>query len=590
MLKYLRNTDYGVMIRTVWRLEAGHHRDLVLVYVGLGFANIFVNVYPLFIGRIVRIATEGGPQLVPHLYLWLGLLLLNAGAFWVFNGPARYLERSVAFRVRTRLTDELYSRITSMPWSWHQDHHSGNTLNRMNYATNAVYEFTEGHFLWFEMVTRLAGSLAFLLYASPLAGLVFIVSMPLLVILMQRFNKALMAISKRQNAAEHQVTAGLIDYLGNISTVLTLRLQQVSRSEIMRRLANVWTTQHRQIVLVEAKWCIFVMSMEIAGAASILLYVLWHRNDAPAVMAGALATLFQYLRMINIAVRSMADRQQGLMAQRVNIDGVAEIMNSPPPAMGETGSVLAGWQRAEIGGLRFRYRDEQSRIHSLDGIDLTLRRGQRIALVGESGSGKSTLLRLLRGLHEPEAASLEVDGVAMPFALLAEITTLVPQEPEIFENTLRYNITCGIADESGLDEALSMASLEPVIAPLALGLDTDIREKGVNLSGGQKQRLALARGLFAAKDSSLLLLDEPTSSLDPVTEAIVYDRIFTRLPDTCIVSSVHRLHLLPRFDHVYVMESGKVVEHGTFDALLEAKGRLYAMYLAQQREAEMDDG
>ena len=236
--------------------------------------------------------------------------------------------------------------------------------------------------------------------------------------------------------------------------------------------------------------------------------------------------------------------------------------------------------------LTFRYEDKEHQPHLLDNIALHLERGRRIALVGESGSGKSTLLRILRGLHPPLTATVTLDGQPSDLAALSGSSTLVPQDAEIFENTVRYNVTCGIADETGLDEAVERACLGPVLELLPNGLDTDIRERGVNLSGGQKQRLALARGLFAARDSSILLLDEPTSSLDPVTEAIVYDRIFAGLPDACIVSSVHRLHLLSRFDHIYVMDKGRIVEEGSFAELTTRDGPLNRMWAAQQRENE----
>jgi ABC-type multidrug transport system fused ATPase/permease subunit len=89
----------------------------------------------------------------------------------------------------------------------------------------------------------------------------------------------------------------------------------------------------------------------------------------------------------------------------------------------------------------------------------------------------------------------------------------------------------------------------------------------VNLSGGQKQRLALARGILAARDSSLVLLDEPTSSVDPRTEALIYDNLFTAFSDKAIISSIHRLHLLPRFDYIYVLHQGRIVAEGSFDDL-----------------------
>jgi len=106
-----------------------------------------------------------------------------------------------------------------------------------------------------------------------------------------------------------------------------------------------------------------------------------------------------------------------------------------------------------------------------------------------------------------------------------------------------------------------------VIRQLPQGLESDIREKGVNLSGGQKQRLALARGILAARDSELVLLDEPTSSVDPRTEALIYEGLFKAFSDKAIISSMHRLHLLGRFDYVYILHQGRIVDEGSFEYL-----------------------
>jgi ABC-type multidrug transport system fused ATPase/permease subunit len=177
---------------------------------------------------------------------------------------------------------------------------------------------------------------------------------------------------------------------------------------------------------------------------------------------------------------------------------------------------------------------------------------------------------------------------------LFEQTTLIPQDPEIFENTIRYNITVGLdVPQSDLDHAVSLANFSDVIKRLPQGLESDIREKGVNLSGGEKQRLALARGLLAARSSSVMLMDEPTSSIDLLTVWLIYRQILTQFKDTTVISSLHRLHLLTLFDRILVLSQGKLVQNGTFEDLLATPGLfrdLWDDYKKQHSADGMDIG
>ncbi|MDQ1086306.1 ABC-type multidrug transport system fused ATPase/permease subunit [Siphonobacter sp. SORGH_AS 1065] len=151
---------------------------------------------------------------------------------------------------------------------------------------------------------------------------------------------------------------------------------------------------------------------------------------------------------------------------------------------------------------------------------------------------------------------------------LYDTVTLFPQEPEIFENTIAYNITLGLPfTEETIREVCEIAHFQTVVEQLPQGLESSIQEKGVNLSGGQKQRLALARGILAAQESQVVLLDEPTSSVDPKTEALIYNSMFKAFSDKAIISSLHRLHLLRDFDYVYVMDKGRILEEGSFEFL-----------------------
>jgi ABC-type multidrug transport system fused ATPase/permease subunit len=252
------------------------------------------------------------------------------------------------------------------------------------------------------------------------------------------------------------------------------------------------------------------------------------------------------------------------------------------------------WREIKIGHVSFSHRESYSEgdaAHSLHDVSLVLRRGQRIALVGPSGSGKSTLLALLRGLYDPEPGwNISVDGRPGSFAGIAESTTLFPQEPEIFENTVAYNITLGLPfEDSDVRSVCETADFSETAAQLPRGLESSIQEKGVNLSGGQKQRLALARGILAARLSEIVLLDEPTSSVDSKTESQIYENLFETFQDKSVVSVMHRLHLLPRFDRVYVLHRGRVAAEGTVQELLTTSALFQELWQHQQVDNQVHE-
>ena len=136
-----------------------------------------------------------------------------------------------------------------------------------------------------------------------------------------------------------------------------------------------------------------------------------------------------------------------------------------------------------------------------------------------------------------------------------------------------------------INRVCKTAHFSEVIEQLPKGLKSSIQEKGVNLSGGQKQRLALARVVLAARESEIVLLDEPTSSVDPKTEVKIYEKMFEEFKDKAVVSALHRLHLLTKFDHVYILESGRVVDQGSFEHLL-AESPIFQELWKHQEESQ----
>src|SRR5690606_24985415 len=175
------------------------------------------------------------------------------------------------------------------------------------------------------------------------------------------------------------------------------------------------------------------------------------------------------------------------------------------------------------------------------------------------------------------------------FESIAGNVTLIPQEPEIFENSVWYNITLGLPfSHEEVMAACEAARFADVVHQLPNGLETHMQEKGVNLSGGQKQRLALARGILAARTSDIILMDEPTSSVDPRTEKLVYKNLFESFKGKAVISSLHRLHLLKDFDYVYILRNGSVVDEGPFEQLKRYSLVFKELWEHQNTEAVAD--
>jgi ABC-type multidrug transport system fused ATPase/permease subunit len=244
----------------------------------------------------------------------------------------------------------------------------------------------------------------------------------------------------------------------------------------------------------------------------------------------------------------------------------------------------AHWSQIDIRDLNFSYHEETDAgeydLH-IDGVSFSFRRGERVAFIGESGSGKTTTLKIMRGLYTPQSVEVAVDGAVLPrgFASMSADMALIPQDPEIFNATIEYNITVGVEYTAAEIAAYTdLAQFSSVVERLPHGLQSSIVEKGVNLSGGEKQRLALARGLMASTDKSIILLDEPTSSVDSKNELHIYENIFKRFPNAAIISSIHRLHLLPLFDQIVMFDDGVIIEQGSFDHLLTTSPSFQALW------------
>jgi ATP-binding cassette, subfamily B, bacterial len=581
----------------VWQHARGARARLLFALSLLGTSQVLKLALPWLTAQAINAIQTRGRNGLADAALWIGAIVaLNVGV-WMLHGPGRILERGVAMRVRRSMADMLYAKLADAPLAWHEQRHSGELQHRVGQASGALSNFTQSQFIYLQTLIYLVGPLVALWLLSPLTGALAMVGFVAVAFVVLRFDRALMKLAAQENDAERRYVARLLDFVGNISAVASLRLQQATRALLDARLVALFAPLRRSILLIEGKWCAVDLLTMALSWSLVVVYALSQGGILPVgaaapgsqvLLVGNLLMAHQYAQQAAGVLVSMAANFQGLAHMRADFASAEPIRHAPASPL-RLAPVPSPWRTIELQDLGFAHGALTRSVDAaaaaarditrpgIHGVTLRLHRGQSVALVGASGCGKSTLMRVLAGLYEAQHGRVLIDGVAEPGRRqVADLSTLIPQEAEVFEASLRDNLTLGVTtDDDAVQRAVAASALDDVVAALPRGLDTAMAERGTNLSGGQRQRLALARGLLAAGGSSLLLLDEPTSALDALTEQRVFERIRAAHADACIVASVHRMSLLPWFDRVVFLHEGRVADSGSV-AELEARQPLFA--------------
>ena len=576
---------YISLMKTAWQYARHEKKQYLLVYSLFILASVVVAINPLLYGWFINALQKNGLGMIRYAWIYglafLGLKLME----WGFHGPARIIERRLAFNLSRNFLQELYHQTLHLSVKWHQDHHSGATIYE------ALKEFFQNGFLYLYAITKFFSSFIAMLFFSPLYGGIGVLLGALTVWVIFKFDRPFVKAVDETNEKEHIVSSTLFDSLSNINTVITLRLEKRMESGLLNRVKDIFKPFMRTVRINEWKWFIADTLVTLIYVITAVGYVYQHTGPGKVLMAGNLVALLGFVTQFTSVFHDIAWQYTQIVQYDTNVqtarfiskDFKKQHLRDDAPELPEK------WRSVTIKGLNFSHKETFSTVEkaqSLHDIHLQIVRGKRIALIGESGSGKSTLMALLRGLYDAQpGAEIKVDGVNTMVSSIAETITLFPQEPEIFENTIEHNITLGLPfEEKEILEVCDTAYFTEVLKQLPKGLHSNIMEKGVNLSGGQKQRLALARGILAAKSSDIILLDEPTSSVDPKTEIMIYEKLFEECKDKAVISSLHRLYLLSYFDYIYVLQAGRIAAEGSFEDLKKTSSVFLDLWKHQEEK------
>jgi ATP-binding cassette, subfamily C, bacterial CydCD len=513
----------------------------------------------------------------PILVVIAGRALLT----WVNEVSAN----AVAVRIKTDLRERLFQHILRLGPAYTRGQRTGELTTAAVEGIEALDAYYSQYLPQLVITALIPISILVVVFPIDLlSGIVMLITAPLIPFFMIMIGKGAEIVTKRQYQTLSRLSAHFLDSLQGLTT-LKLFGQSKAHAKNIETVSNQFrdtTLGVLRITFLSALALELLATLSTAViAVEIGFRLLYARMDfLEAFFILVLAPEF-YLPLRMLGARFHAGMSGTTAAKRIY-----EILDTPVPSSQPAGAALAeNVSSIEFQNVSFTYPGE--RVPALENIDLRIQAGQNIALVGASGAGKTTLVNLLLGFVQPTSGAILVNyQLPITNSQLRSFIAWVPQKPYLFHDTLATNIRLGRPDATPAEmvEAAQAAHLHEFIETLPEKYETVIGEGGARLSGGQAQRLALARAFL--KNAPILILDEPSSSLDPGTESLLEESTRRLMQGRTVLTIAHRLNTIFRADQIIVLAEGQVIESGTHRELLAHNGAYASMVRIYEDSSE----
>jgi ATP-binding cassette, subfamily B, bacterial len=515
---------------------------------------------------------------------WPALLASAASiaAIALLSGSLSYLQlyttAKIGHGITYRLRSRLFAHLQRLSLAYHQRNRSGELLTKVTSDTNLLRDmFADWSLTFVAHLLTVVAMLGVMFWVNWQLALVVSTTLPPLLAVLQVLNRKVKLSARAQRHHEGRMASRLNEVLSSIALVQAFGRQNYEEGRFQAEIEGNYESGIRSARTTAA----ITKAIAVVSAAGTAITVLLGAQQVLAgrLTPGELLIFLAYVGNLYKPVRDIGRLSAKFSSAAVSAQRVGEILDIEPDIEDAPDAIELVRPAGEIvfEDVSFGYPGGRQ---VLEHVSLRIAAGERVALVGPSGAGKSTILSLLLRLYEPTSGRILIDGIDIRRyrreSLRREIG-IVLQDNVLFAVSVRENITygCPQADNDAVERAARDARAHEFIVDLADGYDTEIGERGNLLSGGQRQRLCLARALV--KEPAILVMDEPTSSIDAVSARLINEAVARVHRDRTLIVISHEYSDMATYDRILVLKDGRLVESGAHETLLRARGTYLAL-------------